>query len=112
MQVKEVKVPKKLSPGEECFALHCQIYRLVPEREYQFVESRKWRFDFYFPTHKIAIEIEGGTWSGGRHGRGAGMERDMDKYNYAAKLGIMVLRYTTKMVQDGCAIHDVLEMMQ
>lgn len=66
---------------------------LVPE--YQFVIDRKWRFDFAHVPTKVAIEIEGGTWSGGRHTRGAGYAKDCEKYNEAAKLGWCVLRYTS-----------------
>ena len=103
------KLPKKLSPGECAFALHCRAEGLTPEREYVFAPPRKWRFDFYFPDNKLAVEIEGGY--GGRHQRG-GFEKDMEKYNTAAKMGIIVLRYTTRMVMDGTAINDVLEALR
>jgi very-short-patch-repair endonuclease len=102
-------IPKPLSPGEEAFMLHCRAEGLNPEREYRFHPTRKWRFDFYFPEKKIAVEVEGGY--GGRHQRG-GFQLDMVKYTAAAKMGIMVLRYTTKMVTDGTAINDVLEVLR
>jgi very-short-patch-repair endonuclease len=82
---------------------------LTPEREYQFAPPRKWRFDFYFPEIKLAVEIEGGY--GGRHQR-TGFATDMEKYNAAVKGGIMVLRYTTQMVIEGIAINDVLELLR
>ena len=66
------------------------------EREYRFHPTRLWRFDFAFAYRKIAIEIEGGTWSGGRHTRGSGYAEDCLKYNEAAKLGWTILRYTSK----------------
>ena len=100
-----MKTPKKLSPGEELFAIHCEAYKLTPVREYQFCTGRRWRFDFAFPGDKlIAVEIEGGTWSGGRHSRGKGMEADMEKYNQASLQGWHVYRFTTAMVQSGAAI--------
>jgi hypothetical protein len=105
-------IPKALSPGEEAFALHCrEEFHPVnqPVREYVFAPPRKWRFDFYFPKNKLAVEIEGGY--GGRHQRG-GFQKDMEKYNAAAKMGITVLRYTTRMVTDGTAINDVLEILK
>ena len=64
-------------------------------REYQFNPDRKWRFDFAHVKTKVAIEIEGGTWSGGRHTRGSGYSKDCEKYNKASKLGWCVLRYTS-----------------
>jgi hypothetical protein len=42
----------------------------------------------------VALEVEGGAWSGGRHTRGAGFLGDMEKYNAAAILGWCVLRCT------------------
>lgn len=98
------KIPKALSSGEEEFALHCNLYKLSPEREYQFNEKRKYRFDFAWPQLKVAVEIEGGAWSGGRHTRGAGFTHDCKKYNLAAASKWLVFRFTTEMVQSGEAI--------
>lgn len=100
---------KKLSKGEEAFALHCRVEKLHPVREFEFHSERKWRFDFAFPDKKIAVEIEGGVWSAGRHNRGSGFITDIDKYNSAAILGWRVMRYTTEMVESGQAITEVLE---
>ena len=108
------KLPKKLSPGEEAFTLHCRAeFHPVnqPKREYQFFEDRKWKFDFAWPDDMLAVEIEGGTWIAGRHNRGSSIEKDFAKYNTAAKLGWRVLRYSTQMVLAGDAIADVLEML-
>jgi very-short-patch-repair endonuclease len=103
---------KRLSVGEETFALHCQAYRLQPEREHRFDEARKWRFDFAFPDMKLGIEIEGGMWTNGRHTRGSGYEADLKKYNAAAKKGWVVLRYSTGMVTTGEAIREVAEILE
>jgi very-short-patch-repair endonuclease len=65
------------------------------EREYRFVPDRRWRFDFAYIDQMIAIELEGGTWCGGRHTRGAGYEKDLEKYNRATIEGWKVLRYTS-----------------
>lgn len=78
----------------------------LPEaaREYQFVLTRKWRFDFAWPVQRIAVEVEGGTWQIGRHQRPAGFERDCEKYNEAAFLGWRVFRFTKNMIESGDAI--------
>ena len=68
--------------------------------------------DSAFPAEKIAVEIEGGIWGAGRHNRAQGFEADAAKYNCAAKMGWRVLRYSTRMVTDGIAIRDVLEILQ
>lgn len=70
----------------------------APATEYMFHPERKWRFDFAFIKEKIAVEIEGGIYVSGRHTRGAGYEKDMEKYNAATLLGWRVLRYTPKHV--------------
>ena len=62
--------------------------------ELQFHTSRKWRFDYAIAAYKIAIEVEGGVWTQGRHTRGSGFIGDMEKYNSATALGWKVLRVT------------------
>ena len=111
VSVKRV-ISKPLSPGEEAFALHCRAERLTPVRELVFAPPRKWRFDFAFPEKMVAVEIEGGLFSAGRHVRGAAVEKDFEKYNAAAKLGWRVLRFSTEMVKRGLAIEDVLEVLR
>ena len=67
---------------------------LEPERNHRFDPKRRWRFDFAFHDQRVAVEIEGGTWSGGRHVRPRGYQADCEKYNRAVALGWRVLRYT------------------
>lgn len=69
--------------------------------EFSFHPSRSWRFDFAIPDLKIAFEIEGAHWAGGRHSRGKGFERDIEKYNYAALTGWKVLRATYTQIKSG-----------
>lgn len=66
----------------------------LPEPEYKFHPTRKWRFDYAWPNHKVALEIEGGVWTRGRHTRGSGFIGDMEKYNNAAMLGWRIIRIT------------------
>lgn len=63
-----------------------------PVQELMFHPTRKWKFDFAWPDHKIALEVEGGIWIQGGHSRGKGYKKDMSKYNQAAVLGWTVLR--------------------
>lgn len=84
-------------------------------REYQFHPHRRWRFDFAWPEQKVAVEVEGGTWSvtdargrqvgiGGRHVRGVGFENDCEKYAEALCLGWVVIRVTSRQVREGKAL--------
>lgn len=72
-----------------------------PESEVEFCPGRKWRFDFAWPDEKIAIEVQGGTWSAGRHVRGAGYEGDCIKLAAAQILGWTVIYATERMIERG-----------
>lgn len=61
--------------------------------EHRFHGERKWRFDFAWPLHKIAAEVEGGVFQRGRHNRPGGFIGDCEKYNEAQLLGWTVLRF-------------------
>src|SRR5262245_38382799 len=74
-----------------------------PVREHVCHPTRRWRFDVAWPEVGIAAEVEGGTWTGGRHTRGAGFESDCEKYNEAGVLGWIVFRFTAAMVRSGAA---------
>lgn len=63
-------------------------------REYRFYKPRKWRFDYALPYYKIALEVEGGIWTQGRHTRPRGFLGDIEKYNTATLLGWRVFRTT------------------
>jgi len=89
---------------EEAFLFYMNALDLPePNREWRFHPVRRWRFDFAWPDRMVAVECEGGTWSGGRHVRGGGFEADCWKYNAAAVLGWKVLRVTGGML-DGDAL--------
>lgn len=63
-------------------------------KEFKFHPIRKWRFDYAIPDHKIALEVEGGVWTGGRHTSSVGFMKDMEKYNTATLMGWRVFRTT------------------
>lgn len=65
-----------------------------PVKEYRFHPTRKWRFDYAIPALKIAVECDGGVWTGGRHVSPKGYMKDMEKFNAAAELGWVVLKFT------------------
>jgi hypothetical protein len=85
---------------------------LCPEREYIFASPRRWRFDFAWPDLKLAVEVDGGTWSGGRHVRGSGYAKDCQKGNAALLRGWRVLHYTSEMVRSGLAAREVAGLLK
>lgn len=81
------------------FKLLCKVSGLpMPVTEHYFAKElpkpRHWRFDFAWPEEMVALEVEGGIHTNGRHVRGKGYEEDMVKYSTAATLGWKVLRVT------------------
>lgn len=75
------------------------------DREVTFHPKRKWRFDFANGFLLIAIECEGIVGDGkGRHQTAKGFSEDCQKYNEAAVLGWLVLRFTKSQIASGEAV--------
>jgi hypothetical protein len=97
-------------------ALRPMAMRLVledlpkPQPEYQFVPERGWRFDYAWPDYMVALEIEGGVYSDGRHVRGAGYEGDLMKYNQAVLRGWKVIRFSlSQILKKPTLCHQILQ---
>ena len=73
----------------------------VPKVEHKFHMSRKWRFDFAWLQQKLALEIQGGLWTGGRHVRGAALLAEHEKLNNACILGWRVMFGTPESLDKG-----------
>jgi very-short-patch-repair endonuclease len=86
----------------------CQLPSPVAEHRFAKDIKRRWRFDLAWPAAMLAVEVDGGTWSGGRHVTGRGFEGDCEKLNTATLMGWRVLRFTTDMVRRGEAIGAIL----
>lgn len=71
------------------------------KRELRFHGTRMWRFDFAWPDCKVALEVDGGTHSGGRHTRPGGFRGDCAKLNEAAIAGWTVIRCTKEHIKSG-----------
>lgn len=100
------------SKAEEAFAFQCKALGLTPVREFSFHPTRKWRFDFAFPLAKVAVEIDGAVWSGGRHTRGSGYVADAEKFNEALVLGWQVIRVVPQHVAGGEALSWTLKLLE
>jgi hypothetical protein len=92
--------PKKREPKPDTLTPFLVKMGLpAPTTEHRFHATRRWRFDYAWPEHRIALEVEGGVWTGGRHTRGAGFLGDMEKYNAAGEQGWRVFRVTPATAQ-------------
>jgi hypothetical protein len=103
-------LPKLSDPEKHMLADIKRVGLPLPVVHYQFNEDREWEFDAAYPAHRLAYEVEGGTWMRTRNGRSAGhahpvrFEQDAEKYNAAEMMKWTLLRFTPNMVKDGRAI--------
>ena len=111
-----------MSEAEE--TLHWQLIamKIKHQREVRFAApQRQWRADFViypvddgpvtyrleWPDSPLLIEIDGGAFVSGRHGRGAGIRADLEKLNKATELGYRVLRFLPENIEDGSALAQI-----
>lgn len=81
--------------AKDVFTIICKAdLNIDVVKEYRFHPVRKWRFDYAIIEHKIALEVEGGVWTGGRHTSPQGFLGDIEKYNTATLMGWRVFRVT------------------
>ena len=86
----------RTSKAEECLAAALDAQPLPGwdlTREYPFDKARKWRFDFAFPSQRLAIEVDGRY-----HRTYVGQRKDSEKLNEATRRGWRVLRLTADRV--------------
>ena len=111
---------RRRQPAVDELLFQCRaVGMLAPVCELKFHKTRRWRFDLAFRLYakpvsenslselvnlKLAIEIDGGGFVQGRHGRGLGIEKDCEKYAEAMLLGWRVLRVTPRQVKTGQAL--------
>lgn len=75
-----------------------------PERELMFHPTRKWRIDFSWPAVMLAVEIEGGAFSGPGHRSVGVFLKNIEKYNALTLLGWRLLRFHGDQVKSGEAV--------
>jgi very-short-patch-repair endonuclease len=87
--------------------LWAQIEGQLLESEFRFNASggRDWRLDRAHPAAMVGIEIDGGTWSNGRHVREPGYSNDCEKINTAQAQGWTVFRLTGPMLTENPHYH-------
>lgn len=108
-RAKKTRQTKPKAPKTDFFTLLCRSdLKVECVKEYKFHPTRKWRFDYAIPAHKIAIEVEGGVWTGGRHTSPKGFLGDMEKYNTATIMGWRLLRTTP----DRLCSNETLQMVR
>jgi very-short-patch-repair endonuclease len=98
---------------EDLLAEQIRLMQLpAPERQAKLIPGRRFVHDFCWPRQKLAVEVQGGTWTLGAHSSGAGIERDCEKAALALLAGYRTLAVTGGQVRSGQAltwIHALLE---
>lgn len=90
-----------MSEIEETLAWQLKALKIPFEREVKLIPDRRFRFDFVFERVKLAVEVDGGVWTSGRHTRGKGWEADAEKSALAAALGYRVIHFSGPQVNRG-----------
>lgn len=121
------KVQKAGNAGKEnaltkTFELQMKAYHIVPElQEFKFHPTRRWEFDYAWPSLKVAVEVNGGSSysshkvirdkkgvvrvvPSSRHISPEGYRKDREKVNEAQALGWKVYEFDAEHVRTGFAI--------
>jgi|GEM_PF-2620614 len=100
-----------MSALEDTLAAHIKLCGLPdPKREFVAIPGRRFRWDFAWPSFRILLEVQGGTWGkGGKggsaaHSGGVAAARDAEKGNLAVMAGWKCLSVTTDQIREGKAI--------
>ena len=117
-----IRADKILLPAER-LKMILDAEKISYEREFQFAKpmGRKFRADFRLIGTNILLEVEGGVYARqdakrcpyckatpvGRHVTGKGFENDLQKYNLAALLGYIVLRFSGTTIDNGNALDTI-----
>lgn len=113
---RKLRKPKKLTPAQAIrrfkadarvrdFALWCERNALpIPTAEYRFHPIRKWRFDFCWQRESVALEVQGGLFSAGRHTRGAALLQEHEKLNMAAEMGYRIVFTTPQTLKNSATL--------
>ncbi len=86
---------------------HPEIFRRCHE-EYEFDHERKWRFDFCWPTEKVAVEIDGFGWG---HQAQQMISANHEKQNAAVAQGWKVFRFTSRQLGSLYGVHEAVDLV-
>lgn len=78
-----------------------------------------WRYDLAWPRQcpvpglggGLAVEIQGGLWTGGRHTRGSGYEQDLLKGEAGLLLGWTIYYCSPRRIKSGDAVQAIEKLL-
>lgn len=74
------------------------------QREYRFDPVRQFRGDFCWVDARVMLEVDGATFSQGRHSTGIGYAKDCSKRAAAVLAGWRVFNVTSVHIKSGAAV--------
>ncbi len=102
---KRQKVEPDRTAREAMIRSYCEARGLpTPRFEWSFHPERKWRLDIAFIVNcgvGVALEVQGGLFTQGRHTRGAALLDEYQKLNEAQIMGWAVLLVTWQQIDSG-----------
>lgn len=107
---------KKKRDVEALLAFQLRAFKIDFKTQYKFHDERKWRFDFAFPEHRLAVEVQGITGINyskrgkafvGGHQSPQGVKNDLEKFDEAMRLGWRVYCCEQEMVDTGRALRTI-----
>jgi len=96
-------IPEKMTKGELALAVQFRNAGIEYDYDHKFAPDRRWKFDFLL-AGGVVLEVEGAVWAKGRHTRGSGFVKDLEKYNTATMMGFRLFRVTTEDAENGSAL--------
>ncbi len=84
----------------------------APILEFRLFKGRRWRWDMCWEKAKLLVEVQGGIWTRGAHGRGSGIRRDYEKNNAATLAGWKVLQFGVNEIEDGTAAETIAKALE
>ena len=99
----------RMKPAQKFETVFARDYPEVIEhvvREHQFTDERRWRFDYAWPSIKVAVEING---FGFGHQAQQQIAADNEKANAAVLLGWRLLRFDSRLLGSKQKVADAVE---
>ena len=76
----------------------------IPTLQFRAIPSRRFRWDMAWTDHRLLLEVQGGVWTAGKHGRGSGILKDHEKLNLASAHGFRTIQVSATTIRNGLAV--------
>lgn len=114
--MKQTKEQREAAQNALKIAVAQEISRRTGEEyffEYHFARpDRAWRSDVAWPRVRVALEIQGGNWNGGRHCRPSAMQAEYDKQNGYSSRSWLCFYADWAQMKQPCLIDMIAETIQ